>query len=109
MYVARRELKTVSKDNKTTIFRPGDEVKDFEKWDQVAARAHLNLGWVEKIAGKPTKAKRLDSDIDVVEPPIGEKPAMGKVVACPVCMRGFSSQKAMTSHRGRTHGKNVNP
>jgi hypothetical protein len=46
MYVATKELKVISREGVTTLFRPGDEVVGFEDWAEVPKRAHLNLGYV---------------------------------------------------------------
>ena len=48
MYIAQRELKTCDKQGRVTVYKPGDPIPDFEKWDEVPKRAHLSMEWVVK-------------------------------------------------------------
>lgn len=47
VYVARRQIKCVDREDKVTVYNPGDVIPDFEAWNIHAKRAHLNLDMVE--------------------------------------------------------------
>lgn len=46
-YVARRELKCVDRNDAVTVYKPGDIIPDFDKWDIHVKRAHLSMELVE--------------------------------------------------------------
>jgi hypothetical protein len=120
MFVAQRELKYVPLGtNKVIIFKPGDQIPDFEEWNIHARRAHLNLEWVAEVSGK----KKSDASaqtvfkVTVVEegPAAPKKKAkaakkakaepVADSVPCPVaeCGRTFKSPRALSTHAALAH------
>lgn len=58
MFVAQREIKVVKVgSDKITLYRAGDEIPDFESWDESPRRAHLNLEWVIKVESEESAVK----------------------------------------------------
>lgn len=71
MYIATRPLRVPDKNGTIITLQKGDEVPNFEKWDEVPRRANLNLGWVEKVddlsTPAPTKSKKSSKKKDAPE------------------------------------------
>lgn len=90
MYVATRQLKVIGRDNSVTLFQAGDEVVGFEKWPDVAQRAHLNLEYVVEKAG-PKKVEVKTEATKATES------------SCSECERVFGSPKALKAHISLKH------
>lgn len=52
MFIAKRELR-VSEDGRIVVYKPGDVVKSFEKWNTHAREAHLSFEYVEEVGETP--------------------------------------------------------
>lgn len=46
MFVARRDIQNVGKDNKVVLYRSGDPIPDFKEWGELAQRTLLKNKWV---------------------------------------------------------------
>lgn len=111
MYVARREIKAVE-GNLVRVYRAGDTIPDFEKWEIHARRAHINLEWVEEVKAvadglatetSPTQfTVTLLADEPVADTVLEAKPALlpGQ---CSQCGKEFKSRRALTTHVTKSH------
>lgn len=74
MYVARRPIMVPDGEGGVKKLMPGDEVVGFENWDEVAKRANLNLGWVEKVDDLSTPAPKAEKPKVQAKPRAKPKP-----------------------------------
>lgn len=102
MYVAQRELKVVPRGIETKefkIYRPGDEIPDFEDWDVVIQKAHLNLEYVVKVDDANKKPA-------VAPKAVKHEVAAGIELTCNLCPgKQFKSAKALKTHTTLAHKK----
>jgi hypothetical protein len=47
-YTANREIKDIKRTGEVIVYKNGDLIPDFESWDLMSQRSHLNLEWVTK-------------------------------------------------------------
>lgn len=125
-FIAQRELKVVSRDGKdtVTIYKPGDVVQGFEKWDEVPRRAHLSLEYVREVSdskltpqqkvsmpkvvetkskSKTKREKILKEKVEVKAETPAPAPLDFKCVTCPT--KSFKSSKALKTHITLAHAK----
>lgn len=88
MYVAQRELKIVDANGVVKRINPGEEVVDFDSWDIVPRRAHLNLEWVTKVEDPEPKE---------------DLPEFEEGFHCVECPKVFKSAKALKLHDKSVH------
>lgn len=126
MFIATRQLKVVDKQNRVTIFKPGDPVIGFENWSYSVQKAHINLEWVRRekddfVAGPsekprpaaklPTKKKAPAPKKPKPEPVSKPKPEPEKEVLpaeefkCSLCPKSAATLRALKIHAKMAHGK----
>lgn len=96
VYVAQRVLKEIDRDNKVTVYRPGEEIPDFDSWNIHARRAHLNLHWVTK----EDRVEDLEPEQELDFEPTDED---AKPLVCSKCKKEFKNEKGLRAHIGRAH------
>lgn len=100
MYVAVRELK-VGTPKGLVIIKPGQEIPDFEKWNEVAKRANINMGFVKEVAGMSTgtPSPSVSAKVEV-------KAQSPGILGCNKCQKtGFKTPRALKTHVTLAHGK----
>jgi hypothetical protein len=87
MFIAKKQLKVVGRDNRVTTFNPGEEVIGFENWGEVQKRSHLNLEYVVEIGGKTPNGMEVKKH----------------GFECSICEKSFKSNHALKIHRSSKH------
>lgn len=117
MYVARRELKVIDRNDNVTMYKPGDVIPDFATWPEVPRRAHLNMNYVEQVQDAPKKTKAPKETVLPVSqhqqpvaaptqaPQPEAEPAILKCALCGDSSKPFKSQKGLNSHVKIVHSK----
>jgi hypothetical protein len=116
VYIAERKIKNVDRNDKVTVYNPGDEIKDFGTWNIHAQRAHLNMQWVttrEKPVEVQAEPKKKPKKKPKPPKPEGEEPAPEQPLefaeseelwACGQCdKKEFKSSKALKIHLKKAH------
>lgn len=112
-FVAQVELKvTTVGSSKVTVYKPGDVIPDFAKWDTVARRAHLNLDYVKddpsKFVESKSEAKRKQTQANAKQmlPKVAEVSTDAGVETfnCALCEgKSFKSSKGLKTHITLAH------
>lgn len=110
MYVAQRELKYVGFDNRIVIYKPGDEIPNFDSWDIHARRAHLNLEWVRLDQGDNSDpVERGVFKVTTLDPAQVSKSTEARLeiqtseFKCSDCEKAFDSKRALGIHVSKAH------
>lgn len=133
IYIANKIIKHVPKGTeKVFIFKPGDEIPDFESWNIHAQRAHINMDWVKKVEEVDKKAKKKAQKSAKTEPKItktGRKSSKSsqktgenvakivktmpvepqvsgpkpETIKCDQCDKELKSAKALKTHKTLAH------
>ncbi len=117
-YLAKRPDGIVLRDG--TKLAVGDVIPDFDTWGEVVQRAHINLGWVERVADPPKAAQvvaevaepdealpplQAEEDLDQDSPPFTpavEPEPEPEPLQCASCGQKFETPKALRKH-ARSH------
>lgn len=93
VYLAQRDLRVVDRENNITVYHFNEEIPNFETWNIVSQRSHLELQWVIR-----KQKEELEEDLEKEI-----KKETLDLFRCHKCMKEFNTHKGLEIHFGRAH------